>query len=103
MILDARTLTAESNLETDVCIVGGGTAGIVLARELAGRSFRVCILESGGKEPDPQTQSLCAGDNIGYPYFPLDTARTRYLGGSSTRWNIPIGGERLGVRLRPFD
>ncbi len=103
MIIDARTLDEGVSIESDLCIVGAGTAGIVLARELIGTSLQVCLLESGGREPEKDTQSLAFGENVGVPYFPLDTARERVFGGCSTRWNIPIGSERLGVRIRPLD
>lgn len=103
MIVDGRSLQAGFSFDADVCIVGGGTAGIVLARELMGRNVRVCLLESGGLGPEPETQSLAAGENIGFPYYPLDTARTRCFGGSSSRWHVPIGGDRVGARLRPLD
>jgi choline dehydrogenase-like flavoprotein len=103
MIVDAETDAIARDIDADICIVGGGTAGLVLAREFIGRSVRICLLESGGLNPEPETQSLTVGDNIGQPYFPLDTARPRVFGGSGTRWNIPIGEDRLGVRVRPFD
>ena len=103
MIVDARTIGSNSSFETDICIVGGGTAGIALAGEFIGAPFRVVLLESGGKDSDYQTQSLYHGDNVGQPYYPLDMTRARYFGGSSTRWHVPIGGERLGARIRPLD
>jgi len=103
MIVDAHKDAIAQDIETDICIVGGGTAGIVLSREFIGRPVRICVLESGGLTPEPATQNLTVGENIGQPYFPLDTARPRVFGGSGTRWNIPIGGERLGVRIRPLD
>lgn len=103
MVVDARSIPADSRVETDLCIVGGGTAGITLAREFIGAPFRVCLLESGGREPDPETQSLDSGENIGHPYYPLETARSRSLGGSSTLWHVPIGGDRVGARMRPLD
>lgn len=103
MIHDARAQSAGSTIDTDVCVVGGGVAGIVLARELIGQRFRVCLLESGGLSPDPETQSLAVGENVGFPYYSLETARERCFGGSSTRWHVPIGGDRVGARLRPLD
>ena len=103
MIVDARSIEDGSVIETDLCIVGAGTAGIVLAREFIGHDLRVCLLESGGHGADPQTQSLAGGENLGLPYYPLDTARTRQLGGSSTLWHVPIGASRVGARLRPLD
>jgi len=103
MILDARSLPAEETIETDICIVGAGTAGITLARELIGQDFKVCLLESGGRETDQATQALYQGENVGLPYYELDTARARYYGGSSNRWHVDLGDGRVGLRLRPFD
>lgn len=90
-------------IETDVCIVGAGVAGIILAREFIGQKFQVCLLESGDLMPDTATQSLYEGKNTGHPYYPLDTARARYFGGSSNYWDIDIGNNNLGVRLRPLE
>jgi choline dehydrogenase-like flavoprotein len=103
MLIDSRSLPADETIETDVCIVGAGTAGITLAHEFIDQSFRVCLLESGGLKPDKETQSLCQGENVGYPYFPLYTARARYFGGTSNRWSIPAGNDCLGARMRPLD
>ena len=103
MIIDARSLPQNGTVDTDVCIVGAGVAGITLAREFIREEFRVCLLESGGLSPDRDTQSLYWGENIGHPYYPLDTARIGGFGGSSNRWGVPLGGHQLGVRLRPLD
>jgi choline dehydrogenase-like flavoprotein len=103
MIIDARNIDPNASLDSDVCIVGGGTAGITLAREFIGKQFRVCLLESGGALPEPETTSLNVGQNVGFPYYALDTARARCFGGSSTKWDVPIGSDKLGMRLRPLD
>ncbi len=103
MIIDGRSLPKDHTLQTDVCIVGAGVAGITVARELAGLSFRVCLVEAGGMKPDRRTQSLFWGENVGHPYFPLDTARCCGFGGTGNRWSAQIGGNQLGVRLRPLD
>ena len=103
MFLNANALPENETLETDVCVVGAGTAGITLAMEFMACGFRVCFLESGGIDPDQKTQALYEGENVGYPYYPLDDARTRYWGGSSNRWHVDIGDDDLGARLRPFD
>ena len=103
MIIDSRNLPDDETIETDVCIVGAGTAGITLAKEFIDQKFRVCILESGGLKADQETQSLYRGENVGHPYFSLDTARTRCLGGSTTRWQIEIDNNCPGARMRPLD
>jgi len=103
MLVDSRLLETGTAVEADLCIVGGGTAGLTLAREFIGAPVTVCLLESGGREPDAETGSLDEGDNIGHPYYPLDTARSRSLGGSSMLWHVPLGGDRVGARMRPLD
>lgn len=107
MLIDARSLPDGVPLETDLCIVGGGPAGLTIARALAGRGFSICMIESGGLQTDSADQErsvrdLSVGRNAGLHYFQLDDARGRGLGGSSTRWNIPMG-DGIGVRLRPLD
>lgn len=86
MYIDARTLSPNTTIDTEICIIGGGAAGITLALELLERPFRVCILESGGLEYDEETQNLYKGENIGLPYFPLDGTRLRYFGGTTNHW-----------------
>ncbi len=86
MFIDARTLSEDTVVESEVCIVGAGAAGITLAREFSGQPYRICLLESGGLDFDQATQSLYTGKNVGVPYFPLDHARARYLGGSTNLW-----------------
>jgi len=103
MIIDARTLPGRKEIQTDICIVGAGTAGITLAQEFIGAKFSVCLLESGGPRAEPETQSLAWGENVGHPYFSLDTAYARFFGGSTNRWMIDAGNQRFGARMRPFD
>ena len=35
------------DLDTDVCVVGGGLAGITIAREIARRGWSVALIEAG--------------------------------------------------------
>lgn len=86
MFVDACTVPDGSLIECDVCIVGAGAAGIAIARELRTRSLRVSVLESGGFTPDAITQSLHSGEVRDRPYFALDSARTRYFGGTTNDW-----------------
>ena len=73
-------------IKSDVCIVGAGAAGITLARALADDGIHICLLESGGLEPDQDTQSLYQGELAGVPYYPLDACRIRYFGGTTAHW-----------------
>ncbi len=84
--IDARALGETRGLEADVCIVGGGAAGLTLASELAGGELDVILLEAGGRRPDPETQALHTLDNRGHPIRENFMSRARYLGGSCNLW-----------------
>lgn len=86
MIIDARTVPSGTIIETEVCIVGAGAAGITLAREFIDAPFRVALLESGGMELDFDTQELYEGQSIGLPFDPLTASRLRYFGGTTNHW-----------------
>ena len=86
MFVDARSVPTGSVIETEVCIVGGGAAGITLAREFTHARFRVILLESGGAELEQATQDLYAGADIGRPYDLFAASRLRYFGGTTNHW-----------------
>jgi choline dehydrogenase-like flavoprotein len=71
----------------DVCVIGAGPAGISLARRLAGHGLSVALMEAGGLEWSEESQAVTAGTSVGLTFPDLDTARLRYLGGSSGHWN----------------
>ena len=93
-LADARTLSSGQILETDVCIVGAGAAGIALAKEFARASFRVLLLESGGLNFEHRTQWLYKGENTGRRYFSQEFTRRRQFGGTTVVWS---------GRCRPLD
>lgn len=103
MIIDARMVPANETVETEVCIIGAGPAGITLAREFIGRDFRVCLLESGGEQPDKDTQSLCAGEMDGALFQDLKESRYRQFGGTANKWHIQITPNQIGGRCGPFE
>ena len=103
MFIDARNIDKDQVIHTDVCIAGGGVAGITLAHEFMDAGFDTYIIESGGIRPDKTTQSLYYGENIGIPYYPLDTARGRFFSGTAHYWGVKLPGQGMGVRLRPLD
>lgn len=86
MLIDGRTLPQQHTLDTDICIVGAGAAGITLATALAGQPVRVLLVESGGLELDAATQALYRGSSVGLRYFPLEAVRLRYFGGTTNHW-----------------
>jgi choline dehydrogenase-like flavoprotein len=86
MFIDARSVPTGTVIETEVCIVGAGVAGITLAREFTHCRFRVILLESGGAELEHATQDLYAGSDIGRPYDLFAASRLRYFGGTTNHW-----------------
>jgi len=86
MFIDARTLDTNTIVQTDICIIGAGAAGISLALEFIDSRFDICILESGGLEYDDDTQALFDGKNTGFPYYDLEKLRLRYFGGTTNHW-----------------
>ena len=57
-----------------------------MANRLKDSGIGIVLLESGGLEPTFTGQELCAGQNVGHPYFRLDGCRFRMLGGSGNVW-----------------
>ncbi|SMG44321.1 FAD-dependent oxidoreductase [Paraburkholderia susongensis] len=86
MFIDTRTVEQNTVIETTICIIGGGVAGITLARELSRAGVDACLLESGGFRPDDETRDLYRGENVGLPYTFADGSRSRFFGGSSNCW-----------------
>jgi choline dehydrogenase-like flavoprotein len=85
VIGDLSELPDHCALQADLCIVGGGAAGISIAKELINSGLTVCLVESGGLEFEDDTQALYRGRCVGHP-MDLDVGRYRQLGGSTSRW-----------------
>jgi choline dehydrogenase-like flavoprotein len=99
MIFDANQLPSGTRLECDVCIIGGGVAGIVLALTLSRNSaLKIVIAEGGGFDSDPFSTALYTGEADPADYPAMHKSRLRYLGGSSNHW----GGWTLPLRASDF-
>jgi choline dehydrogenase-like flavoprotein len=71
----------------DVCILGGGAAGLVLAVELIKHGKRVIVVETGGRRLwERRTQALNKSEIAGLPYAGVHSGRFRALGGSTGTW-----------------
>lgn len=84
--IDAREIPDGQRVEADLAIVGAGAAGISIVRALAGTNLHVVLIESGGLDPDPDTQALARGEVVGQSYAELEHARLRFFGGSTNHW-----------------
>lgn len=84
--IDLSAATERQVVETDVCIIGAGAAGLYLAAELGRRGIAVVLIEAG---PAAAVEAAAIGFN---PVFSADmypgatTGRFLGLGGSTTRW-----------------
>lgn len=90
----------DEEIDTDICIVGAGPAGISVAGELAGSGVRVCLLESGGLDVARRVQAQSRGESDGYPVHLLHQSRVRAFGGTLRHPRILAGG---GWAARPLD
>jgi choline dehydrogenase-like flavoprotein len=84
MFIDGRSLDRQV-LETELCIIGAGAAGIALAHEFLQSGLSIIVVESGGLEADRKVQDLNQGENSGLR-TDLESSRLRYFGGSTNHW-----------------
>jgi choline dehydrogenase-like flavoprotein len=92
MIVDLRQEESGRRIATDLCIIGGGAAGITIAQSFADLGVQVCLVESGGVQFEDETQQLYAGVSIG-KLAGLESCRLRFLGGTTNHW----GGRCAGL------
>jgi choline dehydrogenase-like flavoprotein len=83
----------------DVCIVGAGAAGIVLAVELAQLGRRVTLLEGGGATIEEESQEPYRSEVVGHEHRGVHTGRFRAQGGTTTKW----GGQILELDAIDFE
>src|SRR5947209_5911196 len=94
MQIDAATLPDDSQIESDVAVVGSGPAGIVTALELAAAGCDVVVIESGRESYDKAAQRLGTAVHRDPYHAPMSFATRRQVGGASVLW---------GGRCVPFD
>lgn len=86
MIIDGKSLSNDTRIEADICILGAGVAGIILANELKNSFANIVVLEAGGEQYSTESQSLYAANKNSKGYPDPQHSRLRFLGGSSNHW-----------------
>lgn len=89
---DGRTVPVGESIVTDFCVVGGGPAGLTLARELDSFGHDVVLLERGTPGGAGLLEPIATTDAVGIEYD-IDAYRAGGLGGSSHKWLVttPLG------------
>jgi choline dehydrogenase-like flavoprotein len=87
MIRDLDQRDESGDIEADVCIIGAGAAGITLATTLRDSGLDIVVLEAGSLEVEAESQEIYEGDIVGLDYYPIDSTRLRYFGGSTNHWS----------------
>ena len=94
MIIEANRIEPNARIETDVCIIGAGAAGITLALELSRSGIDTVLLTGGQKRERPWDRDLYRGvADISRPHEPLEENRRRAFGGTTIAWGgrcIPL-------------
>jgi choline dehydrogenase-like flavoprotein len=98
-IANLASFAADSSFEADVAIVGGGPAGLTIAREFFGTSTRVLILESGLLDETPGHAALNEVESVGEPRTDAQKGkRIAFHGAQSLTWSHDV--QPYGVRCR---
>jgi choline dehydrogenase-like flavoprotein len=99
MVRDLLHEQPDPTSTTDVCIVGAGAAGIVLAVELSRLGKRVLVLEAGGAEIESESQDPYRSVLTGLDHNGVHTGRFRAKGGTTRKW----GGQILELDEQDFE
>jgi choline dehydrogenase-like flavoprotein len=92
VFIDFRQFPTDALITTDLCIIGAGAAGITVAQALADSGLDICLLETGGLEPELQRARLARSDQQSGDYSTA-LCRLRYFGGITNHWggyNVPL-------------
>ena len=85
LIYDCLLDTVNDSISYDVCIIGAGIAGLILADQLS-EKFNIAIIESGDFSINKRSQELNKIVISGYPVRRNHQSRVRQFGGTCNIW-----------------
>jgi choline dehydrogenase-like flavoprotein len=98
-ITDLAATPPGATFDADLVIVGGGPAGLTLAREFFGSDTRVLVIESGGRRENADSAELNRVESIGEPASPEQAAkREAFHSALAGHWRADV--QPFGVRCR---
>ena len=87
----------QENVDCDIVIIGAGTAGLYLANKLYNSSFKIILIEEGGRQGRMSDLLGKKVINSGIQYNGASKGRSFGIGGTSSLW----GGQM--IPLSSFD
>lgn len=84
--------------ETEVCIVGGGTAGVYLSQALQQKNVNVILIELGGSSAVEAELAFNKPEFVATEYRGAAQGRVAGLGGTSAKW----GGQMISLSDTDF-
>ena len=91
MIVNLNNLEKVNNLDTKICIIGGGLAGLYLANKLRANNLEVAVIETGNHKLQSNKDLNFKTYHKSFFYEGAVSGRNFGLGGTSVLW----GGQML--------
>jgi choline dehydrogenase-like flavoprotein len=87
VIQSGKEIAENQLIQSQVCIIGAGAAGVTLTLELARKGIGVVLLEAGGLDTKAFPDQDLEGNIVDAHYHaPLPECRSRQLGGTTALW-----------------
>ena len=86
MFIDSRSVEERAVIETTVCVIGAGVAGITLALEMREPGIDTCCWKAGASSRTAKRAICIAAKTLGFRIRFADGCAAAIFGGSSNCW-----------------
>ena len=83
-IIDIKKIEDNAKLECDICIIGSGMSGQIIASKI--KNKKIIIIDSGESQFNEEIQNLNDIETTGLKFRENHINRIRQLGGSANLW-----------------